>query len=144
MPALHPHLFFDGEAEKAFQFYQSVFGGELMMYRYKDAPGDNMPEAYAERLITGLDTVDWTDAIKDMQRNWIGKSTGASVKFKLDKSHPPLSPLTESDTHQSRLTSEGGSQKNDFFSLVSPAFYFLSILSYNLFLFNNQMDRFSI
>ncbi len=38
-------------------------------------------KAYAERLITGLDTVDWTDAIKDMQRNWIGKSVGASVKF---------------------------------------------------------------
>ena len=40
-------------------------------------------KAYAERLITGLDTVDWTDAIKDMQRNWIGKSVGASVKFKV-------------------------------------------------------------
>lgn len=40
-------------------------------------------KAYAERLITSLDTVDWTDAIKDMQRNWIGKSVGASVKFKV-------------------------------------------------------------
>lgn len=50
-------------------------------------------KAYAERLLTGLETVDWTDAIKDMQRNWIGKSTGASVKFKLDESHPPLSPF---------------------------------------------------
>jgi leucyl-tRNA synthetase len=38
-------------------------------------------KAYAERLLTGLDTVDWTDAIKDMQRNWIGKSVGCSVKF---------------------------------------------------------------
>lgn len=50
-------------------------------------------KAYAERLLTGLETVDWTDAIKDMQRNWIGKSVGASVKFKLDESHPPLSPF---------------------------------------------------
>ncbi|TSJ39963.1 leucine--tRNA ligase [Fluviicola chungangensis] len=50
-------------------------------------------KAYAERLLTGLETVDWTDAIKDMQRNWIGKSVGASVKFKLDKNHPPLSPF---------------------------------------------------
>lgn len=40
-------------------------------------------KAYAERLLTGLETVDWTDAIKDMQRNWIGKSVGASVKFKI-------------------------------------------------------------
>jgi leucyl-tRNA synthetase len=43
-------------------------------------------KAYAERLITGLDTVDWTDAIKDIQRNWIGKSVGASVKFSLSSS----------------------------------------------------------
>lgn len=40
-------------------------------------------KAYAERLLTGLETVDWTDAIKDMQRNWIGKSVGASVHFPL-------------------------------------------------------------
>jgi leucyl-tRNA synthetase len=50
-------------------------------------------KAYAERLLTGLETVDWTDAIKDMQRNWIGKSVGASVKFKMAESHPPSSPF---------------------------------------------------
>jgi leucyl-tRNA synthetase len=40
--------------------------------------------AYAERLIKDLDTVDWTDSIKDIQRNWIGKSVGADVRFDLD------------------------------------------------------------
>ncbi len=40
--------------------------------------------AYAERLLQGLDTIDWTDSIKEVQRNWIGKSVGASVCFKLD------------------------------------------------------------
>lgn len=40
--------------------------------------------AYAERLLTDLDELDWTDAIKDIQRNWIGKSVGASVNFKVD------------------------------------------------------------
>jgi len=40
-------------------------------------------KAYAERLITGLDGLDWTDSIKDQQRNWIGKSVGAMVKFTL-------------------------------------------------------------
>jgi leucyl-tRNA synthetase len=39
--------------------------------------------AYAERLLKGLDTIDWTDALKDIQKNWIGKSVGASVKFKV-------------------------------------------------------------
>ena len=43
--------------------------------------------AYAERLLQGLDTIDWTDALKESQRNWIGKSVGASVEFKL-KDHP--------------------------------------------------------
>jgi leucyl-tRNA synthetase len=40
-------------------------------------------KAYAERLITGLDGLDWTDSIKDQQRNWIGKSQGCSILFPL-------------------------------------------------------------
>lgn len=39
--------------------------------------------AYAERLLNDLETIDWTDSIKDQQRNWIGKSVGASVLFKI-------------------------------------------------------------
>jgi leucyl-tRNA synthetase len=42
-------------------------------------------KAYAERLLTGLETVDWTDSIKDQQRNWIGKSQGCSLFFPLWK-----------------------------------------------------------
>ncbi|WP_299366102.1 leucine--tRNA ligase [Winogradskyella sp.] len=42
--------------------------------------------AYAERLLQGLDTIDWTDALKDIQRNWIGKSVGASVTFNVTAS----------------------------------------------------------
>ena len=37
--------------------------------------------AYADRLLSGLDTIDWTDALKESQRNWIGKSVGAAVTF---------------------------------------------------------------
>lgn len=37
--------------------------------------------AYAERLLGDLETLDWTDSMKEMQRNWIGKSEGASVRF---------------------------------------------------------------
>lgn len=40
--------------------------------------------AYAERLLQGLDTIDWPEPLKEMQRNWIGKSTGASVKFPIE------------------------------------------------------------
>src|SRR5262249_22318563 len=35
--------------------------------------------AYAERLLADLDTIDWTDSLKEMQRNWIGRSEGAEV-----------------------------------------------------------------
>ncbi|MEO8773032.1 MAG: DUF559 domain-containing protein [Gelidibacter sp.] len=37
--------------------------------------------AYAERLLQGLDTIDWTESLKESQRNWIGKSIGATVTF---------------------------------------------------------------
>ena len=39
--------------------------------------------AYAERLLQGLDTIDWSESIKESQRNWIGKSVGASIDFVL-------------------------------------------------------------
>lgn len=40
--------------------------------------------AYAERLLEGLDSLDWTDSLKEMQRNWIGKSLGTEVVFKVE------------------------------------------------------------
>ena len=42
--------------------------------------------AYAQRLLDGLDTVDWTDSLKETQRNWIGRSEGAEVRFKVKDS----------------------------------------------------------
>jgi leucyl-tRNA synthetase len=43
--------------------------------------------AYAERLLTGLESLDWAESIKEIQRNWIGRSEGASIAFALD-GHP--------------------------------------------------------
>lgn len=40
--------------------------------------------AYAERLLKGLDTIDWTDSLKETQRNWIGRSEGAEMHFAID------------------------------------------------------------
>jgi leucyl-tRNA synthetase len=39
--------------------------------------------AYADRLLSGLENIDWSDSLKEQQRNWIGKSTGAMVSFQL-------------------------------------------------------------
>ena len=39
---------------------------------------------YAEKLLSGLDEIDWPESTKEMQRNWIGKSIGAQVKFKVE------------------------------------------------------------
>ncbi len=39
--------------------------------------------AYAERLLDGLHDIEWPDSLKEMQRNWIGKSKGAKIKFKI-------------------------------------------------------------
>ena len=59
--------------------------------------------AYAERLLQGLDEIDWTDSLKEMQRNWIGKSTGASLKFKISPS--PTLPKREGDENSSNVSS---------------------------------------
>jgi leucyl-tRNA synthetase len=42
--------------------------------------------AYAQRLLEGLDTIDWPEPLKEMQRNWIGKSVGALVRFEVSGS----------------------------------------------------------
>jgi leucyl-tRNA synthetase len=50
--------------------------------------------AYADRLISGLDTVDWSDSIRDIQKNWIGRSKGASVSFNLENSEDKIEVFT--------------------------------------------------
>jgi leucyl-tRNA synthetase len=42
--------------------------------------------AYADRLLQGLDTIDWSDSIKEIQRNWIGRSEGAQIEFRIQNS----------------------------------------------------------
>ena len=50
--------------------------------------------AYAERLLQGLDTIDWSESIKESQRNWIGKSVGASINFVLAESEHTIEVFT--------------------------------------------------
>ena len=53
----------------------------------------DMP-AYAERLLEGLDNIDWPESTKEIQRNWIGKSTGAEVTFKVENKNKSFTVFT--------------------------------------------------
>jgi leucyl-tRNA synthetase len=50
--------------------------------------------AYADRLLNGLDKVDWPESIREIQRNWIGRSQGCSVRFKLKNFNEDLEVFT--------------------------------------------------
>lgn len=57
--------------------------------------------AYADRLLKDLETLDWTDSLKDMQRNWIGKSTGCEMHFNVNcdgQDHDMVIFTTRADT----------------------------------------------
>ena len=81
--------------------------------------------AYAQRLLDGLDTVDWTDSLKETQRNWIGRSEGTEIEFKIKgATHKPeeaphkLPRGGASDTDEANQSSpsgecEGGSFGNE-------------------------------
>jgi leucyl-tRNA synthetase len=58
--------------------------------------------AYAQRLLEGLDTIDWPEPLKEMQRNWIGKSVGASVRFPIEVAKSEdLGALGSTESHTS-------------------------------------------
>lgn len=50
--------------------------------------------AYADRLLSGLDKIDWPEPIKEMQRNWIGKSLGAEIDFQVESSEKVIRVFT--------------------------------------------------
>ena len=63
----------DGKSER---------GGFPVVKKYMKQWVINTPQ-YAERLLEGLDTIDWPQSTKDIQRNWIGKSKGATITFQI-------------------------------------------------------------
>ncbi len=50
--------------------------------------------AYAKRLLEGLEQLEWSDSLKEIQRNWIGRSEGAEILFEVDNSEEPINVFT--------------------------------------------------
>src|SRR5690606_7644315 len=50
--------------------------------------------AYSQRLLDGLETIDWPEPLKESQRNWIGRSKGASVFFELENTKKSIEVFT--------------------------------------------------
>jgi len=71
---------------------------------------------YAERLLASLDTLDWTEAMKEMQRNWIGKSNGAEVRFDLS---PALS-RGEGGVTQNQGKEGWNTAEPSLYNLIAP------------------------
>ena len=68
--------------------------------------------AYAQRLLDGLDTVEWTDSLKETQRNWIGRSEGTEIEFKIAPHKLPRGGA--SDTNEANQNSPSGESEGGF------------------------------
>lgn len=72
--------------------------------------------AYAQRLLDGLDKIDWTDSLKETQRNWIGRSEGAEMRFEIVNPTPTL-PQGEGEDLSPNPSTEGeGEAKPSFYT----------------------------
>ncbi len=75
--------------------------------------------AYAQRLLDGLDTIDWTESLKETQRNWIGRSEGAEVVFK----------VKESDVNFTIFTTRADTMFGVTFMVLAPESEYLSLVT---------------
>ncbi|QCE40856.1 leucine--tRNA ligase [Psychroserpens sp. NJDZ02] len=86
--------------------------------------------AYAERLLQGLDTIDWTDSLKESQRNWIGKSVGASVTFNVKMTSEMLKQVQhDAPQRHSELVSESHPLKIDVFTTRPDTIFGVSFMT---------------
>ena len=72
--------------------------------------------AYAQRLLDGLETIDWTDSLKETQRNWIGRSEGTEVEFN----------VADSDVHFTIFTTRADTMFGVTFMVLAPESEYVS------------------
>jgi leucyl-tRNA synthetase len=75
--------------------------------------------AFAEKLLADLDTIDWSDSLKEMQRNWIGRSEGAEIHF----------PIKDSDVKLSIFTTRPDTIFGSTFMVLAPEHELLDIIT---------------
>ncbi len=80
--------------------------------------------AYAQRLLDGLDNIDWTDSLKETQRNWIGRSEGAELTFEIVNPTPTL-PQGEGDRANQSLSQKEGNQKPSYYTTTADSWKLL-------------------
>ena len=86
--------------------------------------------AYAERLLQGLETIDWTESLKESQRNWIGKSVGASVTFNVKMTSEMLKQVQHDETQShSELVSESHPLKIEVFTTRPDTIFGVSFMT---------------
>jgi leucyl-tRNA synthetase, eubacterial and mitochondrial family len=75
--------------------------------------------AYAQRLLDGLETIDWTDSLKETQRNWIGRSEGAEMRFR----------IAETDTDLEIFTTRADTVFGVTFMVLAPESEYVDIVT---------------
>jgi len=86
--------------------------------------------AYADRLLHDLDTIDWSESIKEAQRNWIGRSEGSSLKFKLEGIDDFITVFTTRPDTVFGVTFITLAPENELVSKITPASYKTKVDAY--------------
>jgi leucyl-tRNA synthetase len=88
--------------------------------------------AYAQRLLNGLNHIDWTDSLKESQRNWIGKSEGASVKFAVCNSKFEIEVFTTRPDTIFGVSFVTLAPEHDLVGLITTNEYLSAVTSYTI------------
>ena len=86
--------------------------------------------AYAQRLIDGLDTLDWSESIKEAQRNWIGRSEGALVRFALKNALGHIEVFTTRPDTLFGVTFVTLAPEHELVELITPAERRAEVMAY--------------
>jgi leucyl-tRNA synthetase len=88
--------------------------------------------AYADRLLQGLETIDWPESLKEIQRNWIGRSEGASIQFRVvphDKVAHMVNPFPSVDALGENLIYEAGGDVIEVFTTRPDTIFGVSFVT---------------